>query len=592
MFCRGTHRTRLARTAFLLVLAPFLLTHFALARSFTINGTVSDPAHNPVAGASVELVDVFGSVRLRVLTDSGGAFQLLADSPGDYQLIARAAGFQTASQKLAIRSSENHYQLNLNLTIAARETVTVTSDLDQVDLFSPDPAEKVFVHQDLIDANPGRPGAPVSIPGYPIETASGGIKAPQYFAPGVAGDHGEPIAQFIAVGGYLLPNNLSANAHGNGYADPNILIPTVLADVQIDGGSFNVLEGNHSVNLAATYSLRTAIAPFLTLTGDDRDIDLAAGLSPGVNSWVAFEASYGNGFLKRLEHRQQYKINAQRIVEAHRHRITLFAIGYYGFSFIPGLVPIERGRPRLSKVGDTVDPRQKDQTHTALIAANDEYTLSGRQQLQFAAFFRTYNLSLFSDFGQGLIRQSEFRTVAGSTINYANRFSNRLSLLAGLDFEREAPRRDNLDRYNLYTPGDSSDGLFTKIDASNVTITPIAPYAAAQGALGNHLRYYAGWRRDQIDFDNQDLIDAQELLPPMDRRQFAQSNRLRDSRSSQMGASCLGQRRRILLHRRPPHWHRNGSRNPGKPSPLVPVSCSQAIRPNRFQADAGPRDHR
>ena len=63
------------------------------------------------------------------------------------------------------------------------ESVTVTADVNQSDVLSPDPGEKVFVRQDLLDANPGRPGAPVSIPGYPIETASSGIKAPQYFAP-------------------------------------------------------------------------------------------------------------------------------------------------------------------------------------------------------------------------------------------------------------------------------------------------------------------------------------------------------------------------------------------------------------------------
>jgi hypothetical protein len=28
---------------------------------------------------------------------------------------------------------------------------------------------------------------------------------------GAAGDHGEPIAMFIQVGSYLVPNNLSAN---------------------------------------------------------------------------------------------------------------------------------------------------------------------------------------------------------------------------------------------------------------------------------------------------------------------------------------------------------------------------------------------
>jgi hypothetical protein len=144
-----------------------------------------------------------------------------------------------------------------------------------------------------------------------------------------------------------------------------------------------------------------------------------------------------------------------------------------------------------------------------LTALNDEWALSGRQQFQFSGAFRTYNLSLYSDFGQGLIRQSEFRTVAGSSANYANRVSDSFSLLAGLDFEHEAPRRDDLDHYDFYTPGDMRYGPFTKVSGSNVTITPIAPYVAAQGSFGSHFRYYAGWRRDEIDFENQDLVQPQ-----------------------------------------------------------------------------------
>lgn len=503
-------RVRLRRGAFLLVTVLVLLPIQAFAQNVTLSGTVSDPAGKPVAGASIELADGNGSVRAHVLTDAAGEFQLSEAVPGEYKLIVRATGFQAASKKLVLSKTEERRRTDFQLTIHGNESVFVTSDMNQVDLFSPDPAERVFVQQDLIDANPGRPGAPVSIPGYPIETASGGIKAPQYFAPGVAGDHGEPVAQFIAIGGYLLPNNLSANAHGNGYADPNILIPAILADVQVDGGSFNVLEGNHAVNFAATYGLRSQIDSFFNVTGDYRDIDFAAGLSPGNTSWLAMEGSYGNGFLKRLEHRRQFKINGERTLQAGHHQFTLVGIGYYGFSLIPGLVPVDTtnadAEPSLE---DTIDPRQKDQTHTALLALNDEWTFTARQQFQFSGFFRTYNLSLYSDFGQGLIRQSEFRTVVGSNANYVNRINERLSFLAGLEFEREAPRRDDLDRYDFYTPGNMIYGPFTKVDGGNVTISPITPYLSAQGACGSHFRYYAGWRRDQIDFDNQDLVQAQ-----------------------------------------------------------------------------------
>ena len=55
---------------------------------------------------------------------------------------------------------------------------------------------------------------------------------------------------FFQIGDFLFPNNLPANAHGNGYADPNVLISNGIASVEADGGAFNVREGNHAVNLS------------------------------------------------------------------------------------------------------------------------------------------------------------------------------------------------------------------------------------------------------------------------------------------------------------------------------------------------------
>jgi hypothetical protein len=61
----------------------------------------------------------------------------------------------------------------------------------------------------------------------------------------------------------------------------------------------------------------------------------------------------------------------------------------YGQSRIPGLVPL--GVPNLH---DTIDPRQRDQTHTGEIALNDVWNLTPSSELQLSGFFRTYNLSL------------------------------------------------------------------------------------------------------------------------------------------------------------------------------------------------------
>jgi len=208
-------------------------------------------------------------------------------------------------------------------------------------------------------------------------------------------------------------NNLSANAHGNGYADPNIYVSGVLGSITTDGGAFNVLEGNHALNLAATYGLRPRLNRFLTLTGDYRDTDLTAGFAPknpDKRAWLAIEANYGNGLMKRLEHRRQFKWNAMRVFDPGRHEVALFSLGYWGKSHEGNLVPIGYGL----LLHDTVDARQSDQTHSSILAIDDHWKLRTSDEVAFSGFFRTYNLALYSNFGEGLIRQSEFRTVEGA----------------------------------------------------------------------------------------------------------------------------------------------------------------------------------
>jgi hypothetical protein len=393
--------------------------------------------------------------------------------------------------------------LRLEKVAATTEEVLVSADVSRIELDRPDPSETVMVREQLLDANPGRPGAPVSIPGLPIETASGGIKAPQYFAPGVMADHGEPIAQYITVGGYLVTNNLSANAHGNGYSDPNIYVSGALAGVTTDGGAFNVLEGNHALNLAATYMPRQQMTNFVTLTGDDRDIDMTAGFAPknpARREWVALEANYGNGLLKDMEHRQMYKLNAQRVFDVGRHELTLFGIASYGVSHEGNLVPIGFGQD----LGDTLDPRQMDQTHTALAAADDRWKIGTKDEVAFSGFARTYNLALFSNFGEGLIRQSEFRTVEGAQARETHTFKPWLQAMTGLDYHEDDIHNDDLDHYLSADP--KVDGPFAKVLSSNINLRDLTPYVAVRSDLGKHLRFYGGLRPDTIELKNDNKI--------------------------------------------------------------------------------------
>ena len=200
--------------------------------------------------------------------------------------------------------------------------------------------------------------------------------------------------------------------------------------MQVDGGAFNVREGNHALNMAAIYGLRTHLAPFFTMTGDSRDLTATAGMSPSENSWAAMEGSYGNGFLDRLEHRKQFKFNGGQTIHAGEHTLTLFGIAYLGYGYVAGLRPIFGFNGVDAAAGwvaypDTIDPRQKDQTHTALVALNDDWKLGAKQEA--AAFGVLPHLQSVAVFG--------FRTGAdpAERVPHCGRRKRRVR---GQDFER------------------------------------------------------------------------------------------------------------------------------------------------------------
>jgi hypothetical protein len=218
----------------LIFILPAHLNASASAESCRISGQILDPQLAPVAGANVKLANAAGTLIRETKSDQQGKFVFEYIDEGEYQLTAEATSFVSVIQLISIATGrEKEITLQFKQVVSILQSITVVASSPS--LLTPDPAQTIVIHDQVLDANPGRPGAPISIPGLPIETASGGIKAPQYFAPGVAGDHGEPIAQFFQIGNFLYPNNLPANAHGNGYADPNFLVPPAIEAVAVDG---------------------------------------------------------------------------------------------------------------------------------------------------------------------------------------------------------------------------------------------------------------------------------------------------------------------------------------------------------------------
>lgn len=485
--------------AVLLAALLFCIPATAEPPSSLISGQVLDPRGAPVAGAHVTLLSAAGTQIRQADSTPEGTFVLDRVDAGAYQLTASAASFVSVVTNVGVTGGlQQTVTLQFQHIASAVQAVTVVASAPSS--LTPDPSQSLVVHDEVLDANPGRPGAPISIPGLPIETASGGIKAPQYFAPGVAGDHGEPIAQYFQIGNFLYPNNLPANAHGNGYADPNVLIPLTIESVDVDGAAFNVREGNNSIDVAAAYVPRSRFNSFVQLTGDDRDADVMAGWSPTnpeTNAWLAAEVSFGNGFLERLEHRQQYRLNGFREYHLGKHDLTLFGVGYYGFSYIPGLIPIDVPVP-----GDTIDNRQRDVTHAFFAIASDNWRLSEQKQFSFSGFYRNYALQLRSNFGDGLIQQSETRNVVGGEAMYIQSVRPWLAVMAGVDLRRDAPR--NLDLQKI-----DDQGLFHPVTSNNLTMSLVEPFLSVDGSASRYLHFNLGVRQEEVWMNNQDLINPQ-----------------------------------------------------------------------------------
>ena len=264
--------------------------------------------------------------------DSGGHFEFHnLSAPATYLVSASSPEFLAISISVAMGASETK-SITLQFTQLSSVLQSITVVASSPSSMTPDPSQTVVVHDQVLDVTPADPALRFPFLAFPSKPHPAASRLRNTLPPALPEITANLSLCSSRSGHFLFPNNLPANAHGNGYADPNFLIASTIEAVTIDGGSFNVREGNHSIDLATTYVPRQRFDDFVQVTGDYRDLDLVAGWSPQnpeTNAWLSGEASYGNGFLDRLEHRQQYKLNGYRLFKFGRHDLSLFGTAYY-----------------------------------------------------------------------------------------------------------------------------------------------------------------------------------------------------------------------------------------------------------------------
>ncbi len=131
-----------------------LMTSTAVATIFgSVRGVIHDPQHRPIQGAMVMLRANSSDWSKTATTDANGEFALNAVPIGDYSISVACPGFAQAVQNVVVNSGTEpvvHFLLRVD---AAKETVNVTSTLDNVPTDSATPI--TLVNRLDIERTPG-----------------------------------------------------------------------------------------------------------------------------------------------------------------------------------------------------------------------------------------------------------------------------------------------------------------------------------------------------------------------------------------------------------------------------------------------------
>jgi hypothetical protein len=207
----------------------------AWAADVVVSGTVVDSSGAVIAGAGVELQSANRTVLRMTESDMNGAFTISGLSAGNYRLVVSHADFD-AKEIFVTIGAEAPAPLRISLGLrAVSSTVTVQGRENDLIGIAQSATQGTVGAQEIQDRPILRSGEVLeTVPGVIITQHAGGGKANQYFLRGFNLDHGTDFAVFLDD----MPLNLPSHAHGEGYADMNIVIPELVQRVNYDKGPY------------------------------------------------------------------------------------------------------------------------------------------------------------------------------------------------------------------------------------------------------------------------------------------------------------------------------------------------------------------
>ena len=263
-----------------------------------------------------------------------------------------------------------------------------------------------------------------TVPGVMITQHAGGGKANQYFLRGFNLDHGTDFAVFLDD----MPLNLPSHAHGEGYADMNVVIPEFVERVNYEKGPYFADVGDYgSAGSAHLDFYRVLPADFVTLEGGmygfARGVfGISQTLGPGMLLYGG-EAYHDDGPWERPDDFQKFNgLVTYSQGDADYGWSTTFH-AYHGKWYSSDQIPTSFGRTNFF---GTLNPT--DGGHSQRYSLQAEWhRQDGNSETKVMAYGFYYDLNLYSDFTYFLtdtnrgdqFQQKDTRWVAGTDVSHS-----------------------------------------------------------------------------------------------------------------------------------------------------------------------------
>ena len=239
-----------------------------------------------------------------------------------------------------------------------------------------------------------------NIPGLLVAQHQGGNKAPQWFLRGFDADHGTDVAVYADD----MPINLVSHAHGQGYADPNFLIPEVMDRVELYKGPYFPQFGDFATAGAVKLITKeTFDENFVKAEGGSfQTMRYVLGASPqlgNVKTLLAGQAYFTNGPFIHPENLSRYNGEGRVTFDpTPDSKLSATIQGYDGDWDASGQIP-ERlvATGMLDRFG-SIDPSEGGHTDRENFLFNWHYTPSAADTWDVFGWAQRYRLRLWSDF--------------------------------------------------------------------------------------------------------------------------------------------------------------------------------------------------